>query len=1200
MRIRDVDFPQSLLDAQQRGSLVIFAGAGVSMPPPSDYPDFDRLAEQVADGVLTRKDREPIDRFLGQLAARKVDVHGRVKTLLSNPASAPNPLHFNLLRLFGTGPKARLVTTNFDLHFTTAARTVFLPHQDFETYSAPALPLGGEFYGVVYLHGSVDRPVDRLVLTDADFGRAYLTEGWAARFLQRVFAHYVVLFVGYSHRDPVMTYLARGLPPGSEGPGRFALTVEGDNDHWTFLGIQPITYQLTDGPNEHSALGFAVAAWADRANSGALEQEQKIRSIVDLPFPLNPEDSDYVENALRTISSARFFTRHARRIDWLLWAESKGILKPLFLYSAPVDEVGAALALWFVENFVCERTGAALAVMQRQGQHINPVLWTAIAHHLFRWMKTSDRDPKVLGRLIPLLINSRPCPGLTRLLEYILNGMNFPEDKAPAVVLFDYLTKPSVLLREDVWGALKNNAAGEDARIELRTEGDDYWLMNKWKGFFQPHMESFADQLIWIVTAHLQEAYLLLRSAGEANENLDPISLSRGSIESSYDGGHRDGIATLVDAARDILEWSLANRHAKAEYLIDMWFSSDSHLLKRLAIFGVAKSPNWGSNEKLAWLLERDLLYTLGLKHEVFLLLKEAYVGATQGSRGALLERVGNGPGIDPGGLSEQYAVYNLLYWLHKAAPDCPLTNTRFAEFAAKYPQFGPRDHPDLDVVIGPVQYGYGSSSPLTIPEILLKDPDELIEFVANFKPQHPFGPDLPGLIGQIAEAVMQSYDWGMRLAYALQKRGAWDSDLWKAVIGGWKHTQLTTAQWDEILDFLNTYDQMLGSGKYEVAALLENGVKAPSHQIPPCALESSISVAQKLLSVCASSEEGMKENAEDWFLRALNHPAGMLVEFVLYVISNVRKESGKSWQAIPAAYEVFLAAVLAGKSRSAELGRVILASRIHFLFSSDKVWTVGNVLPLFDWPNNPRQALQAWHGYLTFGTWDDNLLAHLISHYEQAFSVLHSAFGRFRQRFCEHLAGIACFSSINPVAHGWLARFLLAAALEERIMWASYLRQMLKSLKEPAERNAWDSWINSYWKKRITGVPAPLDGVEVAEMVQWTPELGEAFPEAVTRIIESPKPIWGGAFSDFIYDDLSTTGYPDRYPGPTAKLVLHLLRSGLGSQFTFGPVEGIAKRAAVSGAEKQDLLGICNELAGLGYAGAGDLRNAIEGDLQH
>ena len=113
----------------------------------------------------------------------------------------------------------------------------------------------------MYLHGSIDNPGDRVVLTDAGFGRADLTEGWARRFLQRLFAKYVVMFIGYSHSGPVMNYLARGLPPESEGPRRFALIPEGDNDRWRYLGITPITYPLTKDANQHSAVGLSLARW---------------------------------------------------------------------------------------------------------------------------------------------------------------------------------------------------------------------------------------------------------------------------------------------------------------------------------------------------------------------------------------------------------------------------------------------------------------------------------------------------------------------------------------------------------------------------------------------------------------------------------------------------------------------------------------------------------------------------------------------------------------------------------------------------------------------------------------------------------------------------------------------------------------------------------------------------------------------------
>ena len=63
------------------------------------------------------------------------------------------------------------------------------------------------------------------MLTDADFGRAYLTQGWARRFVQQLFSKYVVLFVGYSHQDLPLLYLARGISAAEDGPGRYAITL---------------------------------------------------------------------------------------------------------------------------------------------------------------------------------------------------------------------------------------------------------------------------------------------------------------------------------------------------------------------------------------------------------------------------------------------------------------------------------------------------------------------------------------------------------------------------------------------------------------------------------------------------------------------------------------------------------------------------------------------------------------------------------------------------------------------------------------------------------------------------------------------------------------------------------------------------------------------------------------------------------------
>jgi NAD-dependent SIR2 family protein deacetylase len=185
MRFRDVDLPQVVIDAQKRGDLVLFAGAGVSMDAPSNYPNFLDLATELGGTAYPKEKDELTDRYLGRLVEKEIPVHQRVKTRLSDPKSSPNHVHDSVVRLFGRADAIRIVTTNFDDHFSGAAQTIYSVAP--EVYRAPALPLGDDFNGIVHLHGSVLDDARKLVLTDADFGRAYLTQGWARRFLQQLF-----------------------------------------------------------------------------------------------------------------------------------------------------------------------------------------------------------------------------------------------------------------------------------------------------------------------------------------------------------------------------------------------------------------------------------------------------------------------------------------------------------------------------------------------------------------------------------------------------------------------------------------------------------------------------------------------------------------------------------------------------------------------------------------------------------------------------------------------------------------------------------------------------------------------------------------------------------------------------------------------------------------------------------------------------
>jgi hypothetical protein len=150
-----VRLPDPVRIALENGSLVIFAGAGISMPPPANLPSFAGLTHEISQSNLAMPGKE--DQILGKLKRAGTDVHRVAAAKLDNPTTRPTEGHKQILRLFGTLEKVRIVTTNFDNHFSDAARKVFRKGIVTE-FHAPALPLGDNFEGIVYLHGTAKDP----------------------------------------------------------------------------------------------------------------------------------------------------------------------------------------------------------------------------------------------------------------------------------------------------------------------------------------------------------------------------------------------------------------------------------------------------------------------------------------------------------------------------------------------------------------------------------------------------------------------------------------------------------------------------------------------------------------------------------------------------------------------------------------------------------------------------------------------------------------------------------------------------------------------------------------------------------------------------------------------------------------------------------------------------------------------------------
>lgn len=1190
MRFGKVNFPEPLLNAQKNGTLVVFAGAGVSMGPPANYPNFTQLADKVASGVMERDKDEPIDRFLGRLKGQGVQVHRRTCDILSNHSSKPNQLHHELLKLFPSASKVRLVTTNFDTHFTTAASSLL--NDEFEVFHAPAFPLGHDFTGIVYLHGCVEKGPKRLVLTDGDFGRAYLTQGWARRFLLEMFSEYTVLFVGYSYNDPVVPYLTRGLPPNRPGL-RFALVnSEDDPERWEFLGITPITYPLQDEPNSHSALGEAIVTWVTLTQLGTLDRERRIREIVELPPPLDPEDADYIENALTDPVTTRFFTRHAKTPDWLRWAEGKGLFQPLFQPSEQVSEISRQIGSWFTWSFVCEHPDEAFALVMRQGQRLNPVLWCAIADRLVA--QQSGLDAETFAKWVTVLLCSPQPHEQSELLEYLLDNCRHPEDDLTALLLFEHLTKPRLDLRQG-FGISKEDGQKIEPVVdeEVSVAGDEYLLHESWQKLFRPNLAAFAQRLEPILTCHLQQAHFLLRAVGKADELWDSLSHGRSAIEPHEQDEYLNEMDTLINAARDVLQWMLENRLDRAHSVIQTWSNSGIPLLKRLAIHGVAKSTRFTPDEKITWLLERDWLYTYGLKHEVFFLLQSAYPNASESSRSRLLEQVCRGDQAEAfQNLSQeirQYEIYNLLAWLHQAAPNCPLVTQRFTAIQQENPNFKSREYLDLDHRIA--SFEEGSESPITANELLTQNPQEKIDWLLTYQEEGFWGSRRGKLLSAVTEAVARSYKWSWQLVIALQSKEEWNSDLWRSILYGWCQGTLTEEQWENSLTFLNTNHQLYAFAG-NIADLLEQGVTKQQSEIPSSCLSLAEELAEQLWERCTHDSENRIIETESWLTKAINHPGGKLVEFWLHTLSRRRSEAGESWVCIPPQFKSYFHKVITGVSYAGELGRVVLASRLLFLFDLDADWARENVLPLLDWSTNLRQAQQGWHGFLARGRWNENLLPYLIPLYEQTFVHLLTdlACSRLCERFINDIANIAVYSSRNLLQEGWIGKFLKAVNFEERKRWAFHIGRILRSMEEEVAQKLWNRWLKDYWEQRITGIPLPLEPDELEYMIEWSFYLKSVFPEVVEKICTSP--IQGLKYTR-LSKKILEKNYANSHPEALTRLLLHLL-SHTHQPFWFSDVEELVKSLIHSSASRYELKQICNHLGRLGCPNAAKLEELL------
>ncbi len=427
------DIPERLLQAHEDGKVVFFCGAGISFP--AKCPGFKGLVNKLYDCLHEQPNKIEqsamkaglFDTAIGSLESRisggREIVRSHLPDALTPDLTATNATatHEALLTLSkNREEKTRLITTNFDRLFEEVIARKTLSVNRFE---APLLPIPkNRWGGLVYLHGLLSEApqphtLDNLIISSGDFGLAYLTERWAARFVSELFRTYTVCFIGYSLNDPIIRYMMDALAADrmhgetlSEmyAFGSFSKGKEDEYaNEWRAKNVTPILYRAH---RRHFHMQKTLQKWATTYRDGALGKEQIVSELAIARPLVSTKEDNFIGRMLWALRDptglpAKRFAEFdpVPSLDWLEefdtdYYDHDDLDK---FDIAPNEKLDKKIKKEFKFSLICRPTPYNLAPQMTLSGMRNPISkWDKVMENLANWLIRHLDDPKLLLWLV--------------------------------------------------------------------------------------------------------------------------------------------------------------------------------------------------------------------------------------------------------------------------------------------------------------------------------------------------------------------------------------------------------------------------------------------------------------------------------------------------------------------------------------------------------------------------------------------------------------------------------------------------------------------------------------------------------------------------------------------------------------------------------------------------------------------------------
>ena len=669
------DIPECLLQAHEEGRVVFFCGAGISFS--AGLPSFDELCRKLYEALAIEPNAvqqaackaQQFDVAIGLLEQSLIGERGKVREKLANilkpDLNRPNATktHDALLTLSKNREGfIRLITTNFDRLFEQVISDNSLCIKRFQ---APLLPIPKNLWdGLVYLHGLLDDPPtssggDRLILSSGDFGRAYLTERWASRFVSELFRRYTVCFVGYSINDPVLRYMMDALAAdrllGESSPEMFAFgshsksKAEECANEWRAKNVTPIP--ITSCANNNNFCTHD-REWAKTYRDGIRGKERiVVESATARPLGGTKEDY-FIPRMLWALSdSTRLPSARFAGLDPVPsseWREPLSQLEPMKrMVSANVygdcwDPVMCNLARWLTRHLDDPELLLWLVGQdgQLQGELINRIeRRLSDLDQLEREEKTAELErirksaPKAIAgppmrTLWRLLLAERLQRSPRRDLNFYHWRDRFKRDGLTAAMRFELreILTPRVSLSKPIcW-----RVCAEHNRSPERIEDLVSYNLVLSANYVHSCLQQLGKDECWVTvlpdllqdfTLLLHDALDLMRELGHGQRDLSCVyqpSISK----HTQNRGFRDWTA-LIDLVRDSWLEVAKLSPERASLAVESWWHVSYPLFKRLAFFAAAQDGIVAHRRALDWMLAdgRRWLWSDETRREIMRLL---------------------------------------------------------------------------------------------------------------------------------------------------------------------------------------------------------------------------------------------------------------------------------------------------------------------------------------------------------------------------------------------------------------------------------------------------------------------------------------------------------------------------------------------------------------------------------------------------